>query len=99
MIFANATVSTDRQGTVVLSNHRVQFEVPGLKERMMAVGALYDARIFDEASTDWKQGDVVTLLALDNNELPQVIRYRADLVIPEAGPLQLVEIQLVGAVQ
>jgi hypothetical protein len=100
VVFENCTVTTDRVGTIVLTNHRVQLEFPTLRERMDAVGAIYDARIFDEADVDWKQGDVVTLVAMDGfTTLPQVTKYRADLVLSEPGPLQVTEVQLVGAVQ
>jgi hypothetical protein len=100
MMFPNATVTTDRAGTAVLTNRKVQLEFPTLRERMEAVGAVYDARIFDEAGGDWRQGDVVTLVAIDGfTTLPQVTKYRADLVLNEPGPLQVTEVQLVGAVQ
>jgi hypothetical protein len=96
MIFQNATISTDRVGNAVLTNHRCQWETPSLHERMMAVGAIYDARIFDDVGYDWRQGDVVTLVSLDNTALPQVTKYRTDLILQEPGPLQVIEIQLVG---
>ncbi len=99
MIFDNATITTRRQGTVILSNHRVQWEVPSLKERTMAVGAIFDARIFDEASQDWHEGDVVALTELDDNILPQVTKYRVSLVISEPGPLEVTECALIGVEQ
>jgi hypothetical protein len=100
MVFANCTVTTHRAGTVVLTDHRCQLEFLSLRERMDAVGAIYDARIFDEADVDWRQGDVVTVLAMDGfTMLPQIVKYRVDLVLSEPGPLQVTEAQLVGANQ
>ncbi len=94
VIFRNATVSTTRNGAARLMNERVQMDFPTKDQRVKAEGGLVPVYLYDSPGTDWQEGDIVTVVALDGFATPPSERYVCGLVERVGGFLPILRVQL-----
>ena len=95
-LLSNATVSTSRGGTTVLTNVRVEIVPPG-KERFSSFGGVVYTVVNFDPGTNVAQGDILTLVSMDGHaDVDQITKYKLENVTRVAGLLAKIRADVAG---